>query len=1006
MIFNRSVSTRTVFFLSILLLLLQSMEVLAFGAREDPVVQAEELIEQNRFNDATLLLREVVRRQPERFDEVEALFRRIRMVRSRYNDLWQELIFILENEPDNVERAFAVISEMETIDEAPSIEALEEFQQWRDIVVLRFNLDQFEQVSSAASLAIQEERYVDALLTYREGLGLFREEFETLSYADELGPRAFAIERELASRSEELGVLAIDLQQAVEAYVAALTRDPRDEQTLMAVAEDLRLQLIDYVDAEMHLAALGAELRDLGRTAQTMRAMNDPDPYLTFTAWFAFGRTAAGGREGLFGAARAIALEQIATIFSAGPDDAEVRTELALSRTDEARYDEAGSVWRDVASGYEALDQILTALDDWDSFHAERVPDLNRATVDRRLEERAAFRFAETTARIVADMTDLRAALASGFDGSERDGTAWTTVEEQYRNAVEIRARVSEADEARAEAAGRADAMAIELEERLDRMVDDTAALDRSIARNFLDARRETFVSVLDDLRVRQESSEVIAFTGVPQETPDEVPALVDTPPDDDGDDLLLYRYPDIAASRMEAVLEELMQLLEEVDAARGRFEAANEPVRSDPEVAAIDQAMAELRGSLVALQDRSRTAQADAESRFAESQELQDEVVATLDDAETLVTDNPDAAQDLFDLASDLLVESLDLRQDPGFRSAMDTRLAALGAEIQEARFRIIVVEVRDLIEEGRSLYRQDSFGDAESVLLEARERWNSVNDEENPEVQFWLRLTQSALNLQGDRDLSEADPLFRPLAGFLSLAFDAFERAQEARREGNMEQSSQLLGRAEQNIQAVVSARPFNQEARVLSLRITQLTNPDEFPEIFTQRYQQALALAESDVLAALNDLYDLQEINPDYPGINASIERLEIEAGIRERPVDQAALNRSAQLVTQARQTWQPGDRASAERAQALLEEAIQLSPENRNAIALLDDGRLDLGSTAAATLSTSGLQQLRQAENLFLDGSIGRAIVIVERLWQEEDNRRFPPLQDLRNRLLGQ
>lgn len=1005
MIFNR-IPASTRFLCLLILVLSQVVSLSALGTREDPVVQAEELIQENRYNDAAVLLREVVRRQPERFDEVEALLREIRTARSRYNDLWEELLFVLENEPDNVDQAFRVIAEMETIDEAPSSEAIEEFQQWRDIVFLRFNLDQFEQISSQATEAIEEERYVDALLTYREGLGLFREEFENLSYADDLGPRAFEIESELAIKADELGALALGLRTAVEQYVQELSSDPQDNQALLDAAGDVRERMIEYFDAEIDLAALGAELRGIGREAQSRRAMNDPDPYLTFTAWFAFGRTAAEGREGLFGAARAIANQQIQLVRASGPPDALESLRLADALTEARDYAAAESAWIEAEIGYTALTDIFSSLDAWEQFRSSRVPDLTRAEVNVRLEERASYQYAEEVSAITTELTDLWGAMSAQFDGSEEDLESWTTVSQAYREAVEIRARLDEHAELLSQAAGLADDVAALIRSNHDRMISDVSVLDRSIAENLFDDRYESALEFYNDLFERQQSAEVIAFIGVEEDDPAGVPSLAEEPEGEDIEDLLLYRYPDIASERMGGVRDESAELDSDIQQTLALFDDANDPVQNDAEIEVLRSQIAELAERLTQLQDRNRVATADADARFIESRDLQTEVVETLDEAESLVSEDPDTAQLLFDDASDLLVESLELRQDPAFRAAMDDRLAVLGEEIQEARFRIILVEVRDLIEQGRSLYRQDAFGDAESVLVEARERWNSVNEEENTEVQFWLRLTQSALNLQGDRDLLETDPLFRPLAGYLSLAFDAFERAEEEREAGNIEQSSELLTRAEQNIQAVVSARPFNQEARVLSLRITQLTNPEEFPEIFEQRYEQALALSESDALEALNDLYDLQEINPQYPGIQQSIERVEIAAGIREAPVDQAALNRSEQLVTQARQIWQPGDRDSAERAQQLLQEAIDLNPENRNAITLLDDVRLDLGSTAVATLSSTGLQQLRQAENLFLDGSIGRAIVIVERLWQDEDNRRYPPLADLRSRLLGQ
>ncbi|MFW6368654.1 MAG: hypothetical protein ACOCZ9_02850, partial [Spirochaetota bacterium] len=494
-------------------------------------------------------------------------------------------------------------------------------------------------------------------------------------------------------------------------------------------------------------------------------------------------------------------------------------------------------------------------------------------------------------------------------------------------------------------------------------------------------------------------AAELIGFEGVPYDTPDQIP---DDPEEADEEEALTYRYPGVARQRLTDTQEAVTSLIDRLEETRSAIEDPNPPVESDERVSELRRQLEEDFEESRELLENTRVAIAELEERITESEELRQTVRELFGQAQDLVEEDPDAADDRFSEAEEALVDALELQEDPEFREEMDARLAELGARIREAQYQLAVVEVREQVNEGRRLYRQDQFGDAESVLLQAQERWEEVSDSENSEVQYWLRLTQSALNLQDERQLTDTDPLYRVLGSYLSLASEAFNRGREALEQGDEQEAERHFERARDNIQSVIAARPFNRDARVLSLRITELTDPDEFEEIFQQRLDQAVEAADTDPNDAVNDLYDLREVDPDWPGLDEAIRRVEIAAGIREPPRDDTSTEESNALLAEARQEFQAGN---AEVAQEQLEEAVRVNPDNDEARELLDEVRLEVGSSSGPALTSSELQQFRRAENYFIDGEVGRALLIVERLWQDEDNRSYDPLASLRSRMVN-
>ncbi|MFW6228934.1 MAG: hypothetical protein ACOC2V_05685, partial [Alkalispirochaeta sp.] len=359
--------------------------------------------------------------------------------------------------------------------------------------------------------------------------------------------------------------------------------------------------------------------------------------------------------------------------------------------------------------------------------------------------------------------------------------------------------------------------------------------------------------------------------------------------------------------------------------------------------------------------------------------------------------------ARNNFEAIRDSYFESLELRENPEFRREVDAIIEELGAELQELENLIVVQRVRELLTQANELYNQDEYVSARDTLLEAQQTWEQTNVEPNTEIDRLLRLVTAALSLEEGRELTITDPLYPILSNYLSIAREDYNRGVELYEDGRETRAEPLFDRAIENLRNVRDVRPLNWDARILELRISQIRNADDFDEVFAARYEQALGrLDETGPLEVYSELEVLAEINPDYPGIQEQIRRLEIALNLRPDPVDQARRQQAATLYNRA-QTLSTGSLDQANVAVSLLEEAVELDPTNGDAAFLLDQLRIRLGGQATVALTTADEQQYRRAETLFSQGQVLQALQIVERLLQDAENQNYPPLVDLRRRI---
>jgi len=368
------------------------------------------------------------------------------------------------------------------------------------------------------------------------------------------------------------------------------------------------------------------------------------------------------------------------------------------------------------------------------------------------------------------------------------------------------------------------------------------------------------------------------------------------------------------------------------------------------------------------------------------------------------LARNNFDAARQNLQQARESYVNSLNLNEDPGLRTNSDREIFMLSDEILNKQTTIVIETVRKNLNEAKDLYARERFGDAENLLLSSQTLWRTVNHEDNnTELEFWLGLVQTALSVRTGRVITETDPLYNEMTQILNLARGDYLSAVSANQQGNRTEMLSHLGRAEEKLLLVTIPFPLNQEASVLSLRIMQLKDQQNFNVLFRERYNFAVQMIDVNPAEAYIILNDLRVIEPNYPGIAQVINRTEIRLGIRTAPPDPAKIREAETLYQRAFTIVSSNVRSNFPTALAYLNRAFELNPNDNRITTLKDRVQTEMGGSATVVLSNDAQQQYRQAEQEFVNGNFYVSLTIVERLLQDPRNRNYTPLLELKRRI---
>jgi len=967
------------------------------GSQEDPIRQARELVAENRINEAILLLEQTVRDDPERIQQAEALLRTIREIRGEYNVLFDQLIDNLVNNPDDIERTLEIIDRMEALDEFPNERVVEQIEDARIVAQLAYDRNLLNQRMDEALVLLRNGSYSEAIDIYVALRDLQRDRFEARGYGDIFLNSVDAAVTRVPQVSAEFQSALPGYRSAGDVVARTTTAgasgiDENALNTFFSEAADIA-SILD--DAE----AIAGEIAVL-RSQVPLQFPDDPvDWYLNFQETITRGRADLRGEEGIVSAISAAYRASMAPLVAAGRDPTLSLIAAGDIAAGEDRYDDAlesyeqaqGSalLWQQAEAAQAGLfeqDLTLSGLAD------ARAPDAATPVVTAR-----GYR---ATAETLSDLAEVMAQFVE--TGTDRQDTLFSL--ESRKDATNAIVATLETGASSWDATtvpffslpdgylpGDLETLFAETSARWSRTISRAVLREQELVETIARVRTDAVPAVIDELNT--------ALAGA-------TPLVAGAEePSGEGDGATRFaRYPDAAETIYQDVIAAATDNIELVAATTAEIAAEAEYVVAGEAVQRAQERLETLDGELQEILAAAEAGLNEAQTLIARSNELIRQAQAqTADMRAAIAAFQVNAARNNFEAVRDSYFESLELRENGEFRNEVDGIIEQLGAELQELENVIVVRRVRELLTQANVLYNQDEYVSARDTLLEAQQTWEQTNVDPNTEIDRLLRLVTAALSLEEGRELTITDPLYPILSNYLSIAREDYNRGVSFYEDGRAAQAEPLFDRAIENLRNVRDVRPLNWDARILELRIAQIRNAGDFDEVFAARYEQALGrLDEAGPLEVYSELEVLAEINPDYPGIQDQIRRLEIALNLRPDPVDQARRQQAATLYNRAR-SLSTGSLDQANVAVSLLEQAIQLDPTNGDAAFLLDQLRIRLGGQATVALTTADEQQYRRAETFFSQGQVLQALQIVERLLQDAENQNYPPLVDLRRRI---
>ncbi|MDR2303643.1 MAG: hypothetical protein LBE10_03545 [Treponema sp.] len=996
----------------------------AGGKKDVDLSRADELIEQKQYDEAILSLSLYVKKNPDGFEAAQVRLRKIMKVRTEYNSVAIELMDALVNDPGNSEKVLALTRELENLESPRNPQSQEFLQRTRDLALFTYNRNRLQDLLVQGRAQLDAGSYAEALNTYVSGLNIYQEEFFRSGYGEEVESRVRRGIEDLESihvQFPPIAGLLVNLTAQMEELEknneTPFRVDPVFRQTEPLLSDMIRLQEIlqetaNYFDAQ------------LARIQEENNALNDRS-FLSFATRLIHGRSGESIQEGIIGALEGLWDSTVSRMEQSVGSLALNSYRSASEETKRANYSQALSAF---ALFQSYLNYPLEFIDSETAFRrwsAGTESTGGTGSISLFGREVSSVRASDLLA------WEIRSRLAVSLSAGNELGFRYETLSQT--------ARASAAD-SRQEGSGPRAVMGREADIRqsFSVLVEDADRLLGGIIEED---------SVVDGLQAEYpvELSQIEETRTVLREAGDILTGFKDS--FSMGEEEAALRYFRIANGELERRVGERRNEFAEADRffqgisqvrEDGTVTVAHYPSealalvaqmdsRLDADLAAAGETLAlydaeppgapagitdlrsqaeALQGELTSLRTRGNSIASQARTQIAQAETYRIDGERLYQEARNaLAGNNFDIARDRIQRATDRYNESLAIQESSSLRQDWDTQVVTLGAEIHRMENEVIIRDVRELVNNARTVYFSGNFEQAEDLLIRAQNRWRITNVDEDTEVSYWLTVVRGALSLHSGRTIPATAPLFAEMSQLLSNANKSYNEGVRLIDGNQRREGIAKFAEARQKTQEVKLIFPVNQEAGILELRMDQLTDPAAFNESFARRFNEAVAGTKPNrrSLESFAELQNLAEINPGYPGIQAAIRQAEIDMGYRPPDPDPRAVARSRELADAAGRIVEANNRLQYEVALEQLNEALSLNPNNTVAMNLKDRVQTELGGRGNIVLDSNTEQEYQRAVRELQSGNTLMALAIVQQLLQDPKNRNSTRIQELQRRI---
>jgi hypothetical protein len=454
---------------------------------------------------------------------------------------------------------------------------------------------------------------------------------------------------------------------------------------------------------------------------------------------------------------------------------------------------------------------------------------------------------------------------------------------------------------------------------------------------------------------------------------------------------------PTNALLALDAEAPKQAALIDWISGELASMEAETAALKVDPPFSAARARIEDLGKKAAELQARRAAAIASASEKknaavaaLTGARQDIDAAKARLADAKTLIAQNKgkgtklDAikknfadSRDRLDQGLTKIVESSNQDFEAKTWDDFQNLYSSLNADINQTKKDYVIAETFRLLGEGETYYEQALFDLASESLNNAQDLWHEDNDSDQAQVKFWQNQVRQASDTNNKREVRQSDTLYYEVGSYLSEARKFYIKGDGLMKSGHKAEAGAAFDSAQQNISYITRAFPLNAEAGLLTLQILKSTDPEAYKISLPRRIQEATALLASDGSLGYSRLADLYKMEPNYPGLKASLEKAEIMVGKRRAPPTKQDLATAAAYLADAGTLLKTGRKDDATKAESDLNAALTYDPTNKKALALLQDLKTLQGKTAGPSLGLADKAVLDQATRSFAASQYNQA-----------------------------
>ncbi len=975
----------------------------AGGQKENRLPEAQKLIDEHKYNDAILVLTDIMRTNPDQFTKAEKLIKEVRTARTEYNNLYAKLITVLhppKGEAIDEDKAYGLIRSMEALDKTPNKAAVAAFAQARNTIVFAVTNRTFENILDECTQLLKEGKYLEAIDKYLSGFVLHREFFVKKGYGNIILDQIDSDIAEIQSYTAQFKSLSALIQTQSGLVKTAVQKKSIDSLTqVVGTYVKLLREAMGLKRKAVHMALALDSIR-----ASIQKEGESDIPYLSTLRVLTKGRVKSAVPEGIAGA---IELYWESTVSA---DIGKIEPLLTETyRKSVALYD-AGSFQQSETSfalSMQYADILLRILDLWGGMvdlDAQGNPTPKGWNIIAAWLPHILYgQDVDVTARQFVALAKENEQTTTFMNLVESTNDI-KVIESQRQNLLTIRdLAVKKTAVTRSDLNDIKDLTAAGIDTTLSRSLfeeiqqRETALYDKTYSMETVFAEKTARLQI-DPLEV--------TIAGIKNKIDTAESMISGTKEKIDGLEYLV-KQPDKAATLLGAAQDTLEKTASELTRIETVIRKYDKKVREAESVRAQETRISTIQGTVQKYLSRIALDEGAA-AKLNDSADNQYNLgMLRLDEAYALYDRGKyDGARSKYFEAEKALLKSLEYREDKSVRKLLAGKMSTLYDRIMTALNNQIIREVRGLINEGKNFYNVEKFIKAEQAFQQARERYKVTHDEPNPEVESWLVKVKKALEATSGRVIEQTDPLYPQMIHILNIAEKDFIRGKELLKEKKNDEAKVLFSEAVKNIEYVKETFPRNFKASVLYLRILEFTEPDTFDAYFKSMYESAAAKIKVDPKSADDDLLALSEVKPHYPGIKALLYRSGVAAGRITPPPAKVDIAKAKSLYRKAKRIADADNRAQFPIAIAYLEEALQIDSNYNAAAVLLDQLRTRSGGAAVSALSDADQQKLRYAETLYISGKYLEASLIINQLWSNPKNRSSSKLNDLRKKVEAQ